>query len=70
MNRRLRCRLGLHKWVLKQDSRDAPRYYGCCRCDEIMDSQELLFLSCITTTVMNRGQLPQGLADELWLRPA
>jgi hypothetical protein len=37
MRRRLRCRLGLHKWVVKQDSRDAPRYYGCLYCDKMQD---------------------------------
>lgn len=37
MTRRLRCRLGWHKWVVRQDSRDAPRYHSCIYCDKIMD---------------------------------
>ena len=22
----------IHKWVVKQDSSDAPRYFGCAKC--------------------------------------
>lgn len=40
MKRRLRCRLGLHKWVIKQDSPDAPRYHGCRFCDKIRDDRQ------------------------------
>ena len=39
MKRRLRCRLGVHKWVLKQDASDAPRYHGCRFCDKILDDE-------------------------------
>jgi len=41
MSRRLRCRVKLHKWVLKQESRDAPRYFGCRFCDEVMGERKL-----------------------------
>jgi hypothetical protein len=37
MKQRLRCRVGLHKWVAKQDSSDAPRYLGCVYCDKTTD---------------------------------
>lgn len=39
MKRRLRCRLGLHKWLIKQDAPDAGRYYGCAYCDWMQDSE-------------------------------
>lgn len=37
MKQRIRCRIGLHKWVIMQDSSDAPRYYGCRYCDKMSD---------------------------------
>lgn len=40
MKRRLRCRLRLHKWILKQDARDAARYYGCRYCDKTLDIED------------------------------
>lgn len=39
MKRRLRCRLGMHKWMVKQDSPDAPKYHGCRYCDKILDDE-------------------------------
>jgi len=42
MTRRLRCRVGLHKWVIRQDARDASRYYGCRFCDKMMGNRPLL----------------------------
>ena len=39
MKRPLRCRLGLHKWVLKQDTPDGGRYHGCARCDRMQESE-------------------------------
>lgn len=44
MKRRLRCRLGLHKWVVKQDSTDGPRYHGCRYCDKILDLDSRPFI--------------------------
>lgn len=35
MKRPLRCTLMIHKWIVKQDSPDGPRYAGCARCDAI-----------------------------------
>ncbi len=32
MKRPLRCMLIIHKWVIRQDSSDAPRYIACARC--------------------------------------
>lgn len=44
MKRRLRCRFGLHKWVVMQDSSDAPKYHGCRYCDKIMDPDKRPFI--------------------------
>lgn len=30
--RSVRCILSFHRWVMKQDSSDAPRYRACARC--------------------------------------
>lgn len=35
MPRPFRCRLMIHKWVVKQEASDSPRYVGCARCDAI-----------------------------------
>lgn len=35
MKRPLRCRLGLHKRVLKRDETDGGKYYACTRCARI-----------------------------------
>jgi hypothetical protein len=37
MKRRMRCNLNGHKWVVKQDSKESPRYYGCLYCDYILE---------------------------------
>lgn len=39
MKRRLRCRVGLHRWALKQDSPDSPKYIGCLDCNEAQDPE-------------------------------
>jgi hypothetical protein len=41
MKRRLRCRVRFHKWVIKEDARDAPRYWGCRYCDATRDIEDL-----------------------------
>ena len=28
----LRCRLGMHKWVLQHEPETGSAYYGCARC--------------------------------------
>ncbi|MBG6237511.1 hypothetical protein IWX78_000454 [Mycetocola sp. CAN_C7] len=32
MKRPLRCRIGIHKYVITQDSPEGGRYYRCARC--------------------------------------
>lgn len=39
MKRRFRCRIGLHKWLIRQDAPDTGRYYGCAYCDRMQDSE-------------------------------
>jgi hypothetical protein len=44
MTRPLRCRLGLHKWVVTQDSSDGPRYHSCRYCGKIPDLDKRPFI--------------------------
>lgn len=39
MKRPLRCQFGIHRWVTKQDSPEAPRYVACDRCGALRDNR-------------------------------
>lgn len=39
MPRPFRCRLRIHKWVVKQLSPDAPPYVACAYCDALRDNR-------------------------------
>lgn len=40
MERRLRCRLKFHKWIIKQDDPEVHRYWGCRYCDATRDIED------------------------------
>ena len=37
MDGRLRCKLRFHKWIVKQEASDTPRYWGCAYCEKRTD---------------------------------
>ena len=39
MKRPLRCWLMVHKWVVKQDTLESPRYVACAYCDTLRDNR-------------------------------